>query len=150
MLLKTHLAISAFAMILFVSLVKNPFVFLIMCIFGTILPDMDTPFSGTGKVKIARLFQVFTRHRGFIHSLTFCFALSLILAIFLPITAFGFFLGYSLHLIADGFTKDGISPFWPYSKKAFGKIKTGGVVEKGALFVFVIADFILLMFTLLK
>ena len=150
MLLKTHLAISAFAIILFFSLVKSPLIFLIMCIFGTILPDMDTPFSGTGKVKIARLFQIFVRHRGVIHSLTFGFALSLILAIFFPITAFGFFLGYSLHLITDGFTKEGIMPFWPYSKKASGKITTGGVVEKGVFFVFVIADVILMMFGLFK
>ena len=150
MFLKTHLAISAFAIILFFPIVSSPFIFLIMCFFGTILPDMDTPFSGTGKVKIARLFQVFVRHRGMIHSLTFCFAISLILAIFLPSLSFGFFLGYSLHLIADSFTKEGLMPFWPYHKKAFGKMATGGVVEKGIFFVFIIADFILLMFSLFK
>ena len=87
--------------------------------------------------KISKVAQVFTSHRGFIHSLTFCLLISILLAVFIPILAIGFFLGFSLHLLADSFTKMGITPFWPYSRKAQGVLNTGGVVEKGIFFIFI-------------
>ena len=57
----------------------------------------------------------------------------------------GFFLGYSLHLLADSFTKAGITPFWPYSRIAKGHLITGGVVEKGIFFMFVFLDILTAM-----
>ena len=141
---KTHLAIGIFAIILFFPLVNNGFVFVIITLIATVLPDIDTPFSKVGKYKFSKLTQVFTVHRGFIHSLTFCFLVSVVLAVFLPVLAFGFFLGYSIHLISDSFTKSGITPFWPYSRKAHGLITTGGVTERAVFFVFVILDIVLL------
>jgi membrane-bound metal-dependent hydrolase YbcI (DUF457 family) len=44
-----------------------------------------------------------------------------------PVIALGFFLGYGLHLFADSFTKEGITPFYPFSRmKSSGGITTGG------------------------
>jgi len=145
MLVKTHLAIGAFAIILFFPLVNNPFTFVIIALLATVLPDIDTGFSTIGKNRFNRLVQFFTEHRGAIHSLTFCLVLSLLLAVFIPVLAFGFFLGFSMHLLADSFTKMGIVPFWPYRRKAQGFLKTGGMVETGVFVVFALADLLLVM-----
>lgn len=91
MQLKTHLVIGVFALVLFLPVVNHDFIFSVMVLVGTFLPDIDTPFSSMGRNKLSKFIQVFTRHRGMIHSLTFCFALSLLLAIFIPVLAFGFF-----------------------------------------------------------
>ncbi|MEA3329389.1 MAG: metal-dependent hydrolase [Nanoarchaeota archaeon] len=143
MKLKTHLAIGIFAMLLFLPIVNSQILFSVMVIVGSLLPDIDTPFSSVGKYKLAKVTQVLTRHRGALHSLTFCFLGSLALAVFVPVLAFGFFLGYSLHLITDSFTKMGVSPFWPYKKSARGVLVTGGMSEKVIFIVFVIIDFVL-------
>ena len=145
MLLRTHLAIGAFAIILFLPIVNNAPFFILMALFATVLPDMDSPFTKMGHSKLAKAAQVFTTHRGFIHSLTFCLLISLILALFLPVLVFGFFLGFSIHLLSDSFTKMGITPFWPYSKKVQGLIRTAGVVERGVFCVFVFMDLLLAM-----
>ncbi len=143
MLLKTHFAIGIFAIILFFPFVNNPLTFVIMALIGTIFPDLDTRFSRYGKNPAARAMQMFTNHRGIIHSITFCALLSLILAFFIPVLAFGFFLGYSVHLLADSFTKLGISMFWPLQLKSEGLITTGSKVEKGIFVGFIIADVLL-------
>ncbi len=137
---KTHLAIGVFAALLFFPVVNNPVIFSIMVLVASAFPDIDTPFSRLGKYKFAKMTQVFTEHRGFIHSLTFCLVVSFALALFLPSLAFGFFLGYSLHLVADGFTKSGIAPFWPYSRTARGFVRTGSLIDKGLFVGFVIID----------
>tara|TARA_Y100000310_G_scaffold26539_1_gene25336 strand:- start:178 stop:627 length:450 start_codon:yes stop_codon:yes gene_type:complete len=143
MLIRTHVAIGVLAIILFLPVVESPIVFAVMVLVASVLPDIDTPFSGVGKFKITKLLQIFTRHRGMIHSLTFCLVVSLLLAMFIPILAFGFFLGFGLHLISDSFTKMGIQPFWPYPKKAHGVLVSGGMVERGLFIGFVIVDFLL-------
>ncbi|MFA6022997.1 MAG: metal-dependent hydrolase [Candidatus Pacearchaeota archaeon] len=145
MLIKTHLTITIFAIILFLPLVNNPISFVAVTLVATVLPDFDNRFSKYGKNIAAKATQLVTHHRGFAHSLTICFLISLILAIFIPILAFGFFLGYSLHLMADSFNKIGITPFWPYSKKAFGFVEMNTVVEKGIFFGFFVVDFILIL-----
>lgn len=145
MLIRTHLAISIFAIVLFFPLVANPITFVFITLLATMIPDIDTPFSKLGKYAPAKLIQIFTEHRGAIHSLTICFIISLVFAVFMPLLAFGFFLGYSLHLMADSFTKTGIAPFWPLQKKSAGFFITGGNVEKGILAVFILVDFLLVV-----
>ncbi|MFA5020315.1 MAG: metal-dependent hydrolase [Candidatus Pacearchaeota archaeon] len=145
MLLKTHLAIAVFAIILFFPVVNNPLIFSVMVLVATIIPDLDTRFTKIGNLAFSKIVQVFTNHRGVIHSLTFAIFISLFFAIFIPVIAFGFFLGYSLHLIADSFTKMGITPFWPYSKKAAGTLNSGGVAERGIFFTFVLVDILLFL-----
>ena len=52
-----------------------------------------------------------------------------------------------MHLFADSFTKEGITPFYPFfSVKSTGGIATGGKVELGVLFILVIID-VFLIFT---
>ena len=89
---------------------------------------------------MARVLQFFTKHRGIIHSFTFLFILTLIFVLFFPVVALGFFLGYGSHLLADSFTIIGITPFWPYRGKSFGKVHTGGKTEIIVLVSFIILN----------
>lgn len=140
MLLKTHYAIVLFFVLLFLPSVEFKVLFVVSAIIGTQLPDIDSRYSTLGHRKIARVLQVFTKHRGMIHSFTFLISLTIILVLIWPVAGFGFFLGYSLHLFSDSFTPDGIRPFYPSKIRATGKIKTGGRLEVVILVVFIIAD----------
>jgi len=145
MLIRTHLAITAFFILLFLQHVSNQILFVIAALIATFIPDIDSGFSTLGKKGIFKILQVITKHRGIIHSFTFCLLISLILAIFFPLFAFAFFLGYALHLIADSFTQEGITPFWPYSKTSAGIIRTGGRIETSFFLSMIILDLILLV-----
>lgn len=147
--MKTHLAIAALFIILFIPLVSTPVLFSFVALFAAALPDIDTKFSSIGRLKINRILQFVSKHRGVFHSLTFCLAVSLLLAFFIPVLAFAFFLGYSLHIFTDSFTKEGIPVFWPLGKRASGFLVTGGVVEKGVFFSFIAIDFVLVWVYLL-
>ena len=143
------MVIGVFAVILFFPLVNTPLPFVAITIFASLAPDIDTAFSKVGRNVPAKVIQVFTEHRGMLHSLTLCTILSLIIAFFIPVLAFGFFLGYGLHLLTDSFTKQGIAVFWPYSKLAKGVLPVGGIVEKGIFFTFTLVDIMLILINIL-
>lgn len=145
MLIKTHLAICVFFVLLFLPIVNHDFVFIVSALIATFIPDIDSRYSKIGRRKIARILQFFTKHRGVIHSFSFLFLITLIIAIFFPVLAVGFFLGYGLHLFIDSFTIQGIKPFWPLRKDSMGNLRTGGRIEKIVLWVFVIADLVLMV-----
>ncbi|MBT4258000.1 metal-dependent hydrolase [archaeon] len=149
MLLRTHFAISVFAILIFISSVESKLVFVLITLFATLLPDIDSRFSTIGRRKVARILQFFTRHRGVIHSYTFLLVLTFILILIWPVLGFGFFLGYSLHLFADSFTIEGIKPFHPSKYKSKGFIKTGGKSEMVFFLVFVFLSAILLLLKVL-
>ena len=85
-------------------------------------------------------------HRGIFHSYTFAIIVAILLAMFLPILAFPFFLGYSVHLFADSFTVKGIKPFWPLKFTSSGKVATGGKIEIVIFWVFIFINVFLLAF----
>ena len=143
MLIRTHLAIAIFFILLFLNSVEHQMVFVIVTLIATFIPDIDSRFSKLGRKKLARILQFFTKHRGIIHSFTFLILITLGFALFLPIVALPFFLGYSLHLLADSFTLDGIDPFYPWKKKTKGFITTGGKVEVMILVLFILGDLLL-------
>lgn len=144
MLLKTHLAITLFFVLILLDSVESKLVFAIVAVVATYLPDVDSRYSTLGRKKINRILQWFTKHRGVIHSYTFLLAITLFFALFFPIVALGFFLGYGLHLFADSFTRDGIRPFYPSRAVSKGRLRTGGKTEIGILVTFVILDVMLL------
>jgi len=143
MLIRTHLVITIFFILIFLSSVNNKLVFVLTALFATFLPDIDTRYSKLGKRKLARILQFFTKHRGMIHSFTFLLSITLVLVLVLPVFAFGFFLGYGLHLLADSFTITGIRFFYPSKKKITGNLKTGGRFESFIFLIFVVLDLIL-------
>ena len=140
MLLRTHLAFAVLLIILFLKQVNNEIVFIIMVLVATVLPDLDSDFSTWGRHMIFRPLQFFVKHRGIIHSFTFGVLISIILSIFWPVASLGFFMGYSVHLICDSFTKDGIQPFWPFKAKSSGFIKSGGRVEDSLFIALILVD----------
>ena len=142
-MLRTHVVIAILAILLFVSHVNYKFAFIIVALAATALPDIDSAFSTLGRAKPLRIMQFFIKHRSLIHSFTLAILLSLILAFIIPAIAFPFFLGYSLHLFLDAFTKEGIKPFWPWKKESSGFVRTGGRIEKGIFLVFAVADVLL-------
>lgn len=144
MLIKTHIAITVFGILLLLLSVEHKIIFIIVALFATFLPDIDSRYSVMGKKKLNRILQFFTKHRGITHSFVFLIAVTLILLYLLPVVALGFFLGYGLHLFADAFTKNGITPFHPFSKKkSEGFISTGRKFEKFTFIIFIILDVIL-------
>jgi len=135
----THVLFALFfyflAIIIF-NLNFSIFFALILCL-GAILPDIDSPNSFINrKIKISKLVIVFSKHRGFFHSLfgiLFFFIIGFMITLFIGLsliyTAF-FCFGYFLHLVADSMTISGVRWFW-LSKKGHlqGKIKTGSIFE---------------------
>jgi len=145
MLLRTHLAITLCGILIFLSAVENKITFVVVALIATMIPDLDTPFSKAGNHLIFRPFQLFVKHRGLIHSFTFLFLVTLFFVLFIPVLAFGFFLGYVLHIFADSFTQEGIQVFYPIKKRTSWKIRTGGKTEVSVFVVFLLADLFLII-----
>ena len=145
MLIRTHLAITAFFVLILLSFVEHKLIFIVFALVATYLPDLDSRHSRLGHKKIARILQFFTKHRGLIHSFTFLFLATFLLALFFPIASLGFFVGFASHLVADSFTPEGIKPFYPWKRVSNGSVVTGGFLERGVLISFVVIDFILIL-----
>jgi len=85
MLMRTHLAFSAFLAIYFLPFVNSKIAFLIMVLIGTMLPDIDLMHSYVGNRWYFRPIQWFVKHRGIIHSITFALVITIVLAMYLPV-----------------------------------------------------------------
>ncbi len=145
MISRTHLAIGLALVLLFLPHVNSKLLFVPVLLISCLLPDIDSTASAFGQNKLLRPFQFFVKHRGMIHSLTFCIVLSAFFAAVIPVLALPFFLGYASHLFADSFTKDGITPFWPMKKSSAGLIVTGGRTEYFVFATFIVIDAILFL-----
>ena len=145
MLIRTHLAIAVFFILLFLPSVSSKIIFSAVVLAATFLPDLDSAFSTIGKFKVSRVMQLFIKHRGFLHSFTLCIIVSIILAFFLPVLSLGFFLGYSLHLLEDSFSINGIRFFWPLKKTSSGWLRTGSLFETNLFIIFILVDLIVFM-----
>jgi membrane-bound metal-dependent hydrolase YbcI (DUF457 family) len=146
MLKRTHFAIGVFAAIFFYPHVNNPWIFVPVVLVAGFFPQLDYAFSILSKTGVMRpMQQAFINTRGIFHSFTVCLILSVVLAFYFPVYAFPFFLGYSLHLLADAWTVDGIRPFWPLQEITNGRVRTGGTLEETIFFVFVVFDILFLV-----
>jgi len=145
MMQKTHLAIAFCLIILVMPYIDNKISFFLLALFFSIIPDIDTSNSRVGKNIFLRPFQFFTKHRGMLHSITFALFLAVLLFMFLPSLAFSVLFGYSIHLILDGLTLEGIKPFWPFDIKIRGFIRTNSFLEQASFFIFVLVDVILII-----
>lgn len=143
MLIRTHIAITVFFILFFLPVINHDIIFFVVALIATFLPDVDSRYSTLGRKWWNRILQFFTKHRGIIHSFTFLMIITGLFSLFIPKIAFGFFLGYGLHLLCDSFTKDGIMPFWPSKRRSSGPLKTGGRAETVILIIVLAADVIL-------
>lgn len=134
MMFKTHLAIGALAGITFFHyyIPEQPFIFALIFLFAAIFPDIDTTKSVIGKRlwPVSSILTLFTRHRGFFHTIWIPLA---VLGIgFYMETALltAFTMGYLIHLLSDAITSEGVSLFSPLLKRRTkGFIKTGSSLE---------------------
>lgn len=149
-MIRTHLAIGLAAALFLLTSVENKLVFLPVVLLASALPDIDTGHSSIGRKWYLRPMQFFTAHRGVMHSLTVCIIISLAFAFYIPVLALPFFLGYSLHLLGDSFTIDGIRPFWPFKKEVEGRIRTGGIVDDGIYYSFILISVILFVWIVMR
>jgi len=140
----THLMIGVTAILFLFPYVSNKWVFVPVVLIASLLPDIDTMHSYFGKHFIFRPLQWFVKHRGMLHSLTFCLGVTSIFVLFLPELSLSFFVGYGLHLFADSLTVEGIRPWWPASQVVKGSIKTNGRIEKWIFYCLILASLILL------
>ncbi len=145
MLFRTHLIVTLFFILLFFQHVSNPVLFLFISVLAAALPDIDTKYSKIGHYKLSRIFNFFVKHRGIVHSFTLLLIISAFLFSFFRQILFPFLLGYSLHLIADGFTPAGIMPFYPIKMRIKGKIRTGGVIENLVFISFLLGSLLLFL-----
>lgn len=145
MMFKTHAVLGAMGILFFLPYINYKFTFCIFAFVATLLPDLDSMSSYVGNRWYLRPFQWATKHRGVLHSFTFCLLVSIVFAFIIPVLSFPFFLGYSIHLIADMVTSEGIRPFWPFKDEVEGKILTGGNIEKGIFYGVILADVLLLV-----
>lgn len=137
---KTHMVIALFVALFFLGEVTHKLSFIPLVLFASALPDIDSAFSTLGKHRVAKLVQLFTRHRGLLHSFTFLIAVTVLLTLYVPVIALPFFLGYALHLLLDAVTIEGIKPFWPLQSVSRGKLPVGGAVEEALFMGFIVVD----------
>jgi len=145
MLAKTHILFVLFIVLAFFSKVENFFIFLIVALFSSILPDIDTPFSKIGKFKLSRILNFFTKHRGIIHSLIFMMFLSILFLFFVNDIWLAFTLGYFSHLVLDSFTIQGVRLFYPFKLKVKGFVRTNGLIETFLFILLIFVNFFLVL-----
>ena len=132
MLFYTHLALAFLFGLIGISYFhpSNQILFIILVLFGGLLPDVDSSKSKLGsKVKVI---SIFFKHRGIFHSLLILPVIAFLLYYFgyshfaLPII-----IGYVSHFVGDIVTKEGLMLLYPLSDfRIKGMIRTGGFIEK--------------------
>ncbi len=136
MLARTHILFSILLIILidkynFIP-VGNIWIFSIVVLFFTLLPDIDTSKSFFGRKiwPLSAIIKYTAGHRTFFHSIY------IPIIFFLTFTLFGYqdiayasLIGYCSHLFTDALTKEGITPFYPFPFRIKGFFKTNGIIE---------------------
>ena len=140
----THAAFGLLVgLVAFSSFSFSPPLFVVLVVFGSLLPDVDSEGSKINKIlPVTRWVPYLFKHRGFFHS---GFPAMLIYILFL---LFGFkeigialTIGYLSHLFLDGLTKMGINLLHPLSTlHVRGFVETGGIVETFVFLGFVLVD----------
>ena len=146
---KSHLSFGLLAyVLLFMNSITLPFLgtlnppsiaATILFLIGLILPDIDSPNSHVSrKVPIVHsITNMFTRHRGFVHSIFTGILISVGIGFLLNLNNYDlaiagwFFIGYLIHLSTDALTPHGVklfAPFSPYTLR--GPIRSGSNHEK--------------------
>ena len=146
MLKRTHLVIGIGVGLYFLHIpqIQNDLVFFIAVVISSMIPDLESGILSIRPLKM-RSVQTAKERMGFLHTYTFCIAVAIFLALFQPVFAFPFFLGYSFHLLADSFTPEGIKPFWPLNKISKGHIPAGGKLDMLIFYIMTIVDVALLV-----
>lgn len=134
MMFQTHLLFSLLIGLYLMNYFPQKYLFLGFLLLGSLLPDLDSPYSKLGrKVKpISGLIEFIFGHRGIFHSVIPAILIFVVFYYIFDMYLIGVALcvGFVLHLIADGLTKEGVNFFYPFLKfRMSGFVKTGGFLE---------------------
>tara|TARA_Y100000034_G_C6757243_1_gene337001 strand:- start:371 stop:826 length:456 start_codon:yes stop_codon:yes gene_type:complete len=135
---KTHIVVALFIGVLLIELLNPiyPLLFLAVLCLAAAVPDIDAPQSKIGKKVgfFSKIISFTLGHRGVMHSLYFPAAF-LLFSIFLgfPLIGYAFAMGYTIHLLTDMLTKDGVHLLYPFFHVK-GFISTGGIWETVVFF----------------
>jgi len=140
MMFRTHILFALFFYLLFLKVfsLNISLIFAAVLVFGSILPDIDSPGSFVNRkylLGVGKTVALFSNHRGFFHSIFGIMIFAVITLLIVYFFKFSFIyilalsLGYFLHLTADSLTKSGINWFWK-SGNIKGKITTGSIFEQ--------------------
>lgn len=134
MMFQTHLVFSLLIGLFLMNYFSQKYLFLGLLLVGSLLPDIDSPYSKLGKKlkPVSKIIKFIFGHRGFFHSVIPGILIYVIFRYILNMKLIGIALliGYLLHLVIDGLTKEGVNYFYPFAKfRMSGFIKTGGVLE---------------------
>lgn len=138
MLFYTHLVVGLFGVLVALPYTSSKVVFVIVGLFASVLPDIDSHSSRLGRKGFFRVLTAFASHRGFFHSLLFMGLIYLVLFNFWSVAALPFLLGYSIHLFLDCFTYRGVRLFFPFKLRVRFIFKSGGFFEIILFVVFLI------------
>ena len=151
MIWRTHLAFGFLSGLLLMPFINmgNKYIFFGVVLIGALLPDIDSPNSKiSSKIPIIpRLLNIFTKHRGILHTLLFAFIISGVVWFFIShIYAAALLIGYISHLVIDGFTMAGINFLHPVAKLHLsGFIETGTFSEILLFILFLVLIIIILI-----
>ena len=150
MMFRTHLVFAFLIGIIFSFLSQGKIIlFFSLLLISAGLPDIDNPKSKFGrKIKIISwIVNLLFKHRGIFHSLFFVFGISFLgFWFFGEVVFWGLFLGSLSHLVADSFTLNGISFFYPFKFFTLkGFVKTNGKLEFVIFYFLFIIDILLLI-----
>jgi inner membrane protein len=136
MMFFTHLAFGIFLGLLMIKFdfldINNNFLFLIIMIASSTIPDLDIATSIISKKTRNATYAIsyFFKHRGIIHSIFVPIILFIITYTINKDIALAIIIGYSSHIILDSLTKTGTRPFVPITKyKIKGFLKTHSVED---------------------
>ena len=143
MLFKTHLAFGLLVGLFVLQYISVPdkYIFLLLVVFASLIPDIDQPNSKIShKIPvIPKILSIFSKHRGIFHSVFIAVLFALFVSYFSRSYGIALFLGYTSHLLIDGFTKQGVNLLHPISKlRISGPIETGKIWELVLLVVIII------------
>ncbi len=149
MLGRTHLlagiALGFFLLLIFPQNLLIATLSFFLCLFGSILPDIDTKSSFIGRH--FKIVGFLFRHIVFFHSifalLLFTVPLYLIFKSGLPALAFS--VGFLSHLFLDILTREGIQ-IYPFDLRVRGFVKVGGFLEQIFFFCLILFLVFLLLF----
>ncbi|MBU2503688.1 MAG: metal-dependent hydrolase [Nanoarchaeota archaeon] len=126
---KIHLIIGLFIVLYFLPAVNNKLIFFPIVLIASLIPDLDVVLAPRRDFRILRPLKNPT-YKDFMHSYTVCIFLAILIAVFFPLFALPFFIGYSSHLFFDSLTIVGIVPFWPLKSRVSGFIVPDSKTEK--------------------
>lgn len=127
----THLLFGLLLSAVFVRVFEmgQPLLAILLILLGSLLPDIDERHSLLGR-KMPLIGFLF-RHRTFFHSIVFGVVVSILCAVLLgEVYALAFAIGFVGHLLLDGLTPMGVTPFWPSKLKLKGFVRVGSIFEK--------------------